>query len=227
VTSQFNETTPVGSWPGPAAAQAWRNRQAGATDSSGRGTYHSGKTVSEHNGVLDIYIHSEGNVRYVAAIIANLGDTYGQRINLCMRADRIPGYKHVFMLWPGTGQGNSHGEIDYPEGKLTPDGVGNAFMHYSPKPASNPKQDAYNTGMSTVGWHVYTIEWDPGSSAQTDDYASFYVDGRLIGRSTGAKVPDGPMHYLMQFETYVAGQALPPPAAGHILIDWITIATPN
>jgi hypothetical protein len=227
VTSQFSETTPVGSWPGPAAAQAWRNRQAGATDSSGRGTYHSGKTVSEHNGVLDIYIHSEGNVRYVAAIIANLGDTYGQRINLCMRADRIPGYKHVFMLWPGTGQGNSHGEIDYPEGKLTPEGVANAFMHYSPKPASNPKQDAYNTGMSTAGWHVYTIEWDPGSSAQSDDYASFYVDGRLIGRSTGAKVPDGPMHYLMQFETYVAGQALPPPAAGHILIDWITIATPN
>jgi beta-glucanase (GH16 family) len=144
-----------------------------------------------------------------------------------MRADRIPGYKHVFMLWPGTGQGNSHGEIDYPEGKLTPEGVANAFMHYSPKPASNPKQDAYNTGMSTAGWHVYTIEWDPGSSAQSDDYASFYVDGRLIGRSTGAKVPDGPMHYLMQFETYVAGQALPPPAAGHILIDWITIATPN
>jgi hypothetical protein len=71
------------------------------------------------------------------------------------------------------------------------------------------------------------MEWNPGSSAQSDDYASFYVDGRLLGRSTGANVPDGPMHYLIQTETYVAGQALPPPASGHILFDWITIATPN
>jgi hypothetical protein len=209
------------------AAQAWRNRQAGANDSSGRGTYHSGKTVSEHNGVLDIYIHSEGSTRYVAAIVANLGDTVGQRISLCMRADAIPGYKLAYLLWPSQGSGNSRGEIDFPEAKLNPGATAYAFMHYDPKPAADPKQDWYNSGAALSAWHTYTIQWHPGSAAsQTDDYASFFVDGRLIGHSTGARVPDGPMHYVMQMETWIGGQ-LPPPAAGHILIDWVTIATPN
>jgi hypothetical protein len=228
VTSTFSETTALGYWPGPVASWDWYNRQAGATDSSGRGTYNSGKTVTEHDGVVDVFVHSEGDTRYVAALVAALGDTVGQRISVCMRADRIPGYKLVFMLWPSGGSGNSLGEIDYPEGRLTPEGVGNAFMHYDPKPATDPKQDWYSSGVSTVDWHVYTIEWNPGSASfQTDDYANFYFDGALIGRSTGALVPDGPMHYLIQIETYIDGQALPAPASGHVLIDWVTISTPG
>jgi hypothetical protein len=224
----FNESTPLGAWPGPIAARDWRSREAGYSDSSGRGTYNSDKTVTEHEGLLDFYIHSEGNNRYVAAPIALLGDTYGQRISVCMRADRIPGYKLAFLLWPGDGDGNSQGEIDYPEGKLVADGTANAFMHYDPKPAGDPNKDAYETNASTADWHLYTIEWHPGSSAnQVDDYAAFYIDGRLIGRSTGSLVPDGPMHYVMQMETYLSGQDLPPPASGHVLIDWVTIATPR
>jgi glycosyl hydrolase family 16 len=227
VTSAFNERVNLGHWPGPVAARDWRNREAGYSDSSGRGTYHSGKTVTEHNGVLDIYVHSEGNTRYVAAPIARIGDTIGQRISLCMRADRIPGYKIAFLLWPADGDGNDRGEIDYPEGKLTSDAVGNAFMHYDPRPGGDPDKDAYSTGTSTANWHTYTIEWNPGSaSSQTDDYTAFFFDGRLIGRSTGRLVPDGPMHYIMQVETYLGGQALPPPAAGHIYVDWVTISTP-
>lgn len=35
------------------------------------------------------------------------------------------------------------------------------------------------------------------------------------------------MQYLVQIETYVDGQPLPPPASGHILIDWVTISTPG
>jgi hypothetical protein len=228
LTSTFSESTPLGRWPGPVAARDWFARQAGAQDSSGRGTYHAGKTVSEHNGLLDIFLHSEGSSRYVAALLPRLGDTVGQRINICLRADRIPGYKLVFILWPDRGEGNQRGEIDWPEGRLTPDGTAHAFMHYDPKPAGDPNQDAFDSGVSTVGWHRYTLEWNPGSaSTQADDVCSFYLDGRLIGRSTGPLVPDGPMHYVMQFETYLEGQALPAPASGHILIDWVTIATPS
>ena len=228
VISNFSESTALGNWPGPVAARDWRNRQAGYRDSSGRGTYNSGKTVTEHDGVLDVYIHSEGDTRYVAAPIPLLGDTYGQRISLCMRADHIPGYKIAFLLWPGTGDGNQHGEIDFPEGRLIPGATGNAFMHYDPKPAGDPNKDAYSTGMPTTEWHVYTMEWNPGSAAsQIDDYAAFYFDGVLIGQSTGAMVPDGPMHYVMQMETYLAGQELPAPASGHIFVDWVTISTPG
>jgi hypothetical protein len=221
VTSNFSETTPLGRWPGPVAAQDWRSRTAGYRDSSGRGIYHSGKTVSEHDGLLDVWVHSEGGVRYVAAPIPKIGDTVGQRISLCMRADYIPGYKIAFMLWPDLGPGNFHGEIDYPEGKLLPSGVGNAFMHYDPKPASGRAQDAYSTGQSLVNWHVYTVEWDPGRNV-----ASFLFDGRLIGRSAGARVPNGPMHYIMQIETYMSGQALPAAAGGHLQVDWVTIEVP-
>ena len=227
VASTFDEGTALGSWPGPVAARDWRSRQAGASDSSGRGTYDSDRTVTEHDGVLDVYVHSEGGTRYVAAIVALLGDTLGQRISVCMRADRIPGYKLAFLLWPSDGNGNDQGEIDFPEGQLTPDGVGNAFMHYDPKPNGDPNKDAYSTGTSTADWHLYTIEWNPGSqSTQDDDYTAFLFDGVLIGLSTGALVPDGPMHYVMQIETYLSGQPLPPPAEGHVLIDWVTISTP-
>ena len=103
VTSTFDETTPLGAWPGPIAAQAWFARQAGANDSSGRGTYDANRTVTEHDGVVDVFIHSEGIRRYVAALVAAIGDTVGQRITICMRADRIPGYKLAFLLWPGQG----------------------------------------------------------------------------------------------------------------------------
>jgi len=228
VSSTFSETTRLGSWPGPIAERDWHSRLAGYRDSSGRGIYNSAKTVSEHDGLLDIWIHSEGGQRYVAAPIPKLGDTFGQRISVCMRADRIPGYKLAFLLWPDEGPGNHHGEINFPEGKLTPTGEAFGFMHYDPKPSSGKQQDAYNTRTSSVDWHRYTLEWDPGAAgSQSDDYVAFYLDGRLVGRSTGAEVPDGPMHYIMQIETYLAGQELDGHPEGHVQLDWVTIDVPT
>lgn len=223
VTSQFSEETPLGSWPGPVAARDWRNRPAGWHDSSGRGTYDSGRTVSEADGLLDIYIHSEGATRYVAALLPLLGDTSGQRISMCMRADVIPGYKVAYLLWPSNGPGNYHGEVDFPEARLDAGTTAHAFMHYDPKPASGRNQDGYDSGASIHQWHVYTMEWNPQGATP---YAAFYLDGRLVGRST-AYVPQGPMHYVLQNETLPAGLELPPPAAGHVQIDWVTIDTPS
>ena len=228
VRSTFSETTALGAWPGPVAAQDWRSRPDGSRDSSGRGIYDSSKTVSEHDGLLDIWIHSEGERRYVAAPIPTIGDTVGQRISMCMRADRIPGYKLAFLLWPDQGPGNHHGEIDFPEGKLTPTGTAHAFVHFDPKAVGENQRDAYDSGTSTVDWHQYVLEWDPGSAgSQTDDQVAFYLDGRLVGRTTGVAVPDGPMHYVMQIETYLAGQPLPDHAQGHVLVDWVTIDVPK
>lgn len=223
VTSQFSEETPLGSWPGPVAALDWRNRPAGWQDSSGRGTYDSGRTVSERDGLLDVYIHSEGSTRYVAALLPLLGDTYGQRISICMRTEPIPGYKVAYLLWPDDGPGNYHGEVDFPEARLEDGTTAHAFMHYDPKPASGRDQDGYDSGANIHQWHVYTMEWNPQASTP---YAAFYVDGRLVGRST-SYVPEGPMHYVLQNETLPAGVELPPPSAGHVLIDWVTIDTPS
>ncbi len=180
IASSFDEVTALGSWPGPIAAKSWKNRQRGP-DSSGRGTYDSSKTVSEHDGLLDVWVHSEGDRRYVAAPVSNIGATVGARISICMRADAIPGYKIAFLLWPTEGSGNSMGEIDFPEAQLKPSATAHAFMHYAPEPPSDPKQDPYDSGASLQEWHSYTIEWNPRAS---QPYVKFFADGRLIGHST-------------------------------------------
>ena len=234
VTSTFSETTPMGAWPGPVAARDWRNRQAGARDSSGRGIYDSSKTVTEANGVLDIWLHSEvagrprvhdpNGQRYVAAPVAAMGPQLGQRISICMRGDVIPGYKLAYLLWPTEGTGNSLGEIDFPEARLIgPPASAKAFMHYAPKPASGKLQDAFESGASLQQWHTYTMEWNPRAATP---YVSFSVDGQPLGRSTQF-VPRVPMLYIMQMETFVDGQALPPGAEGHVQVDWITIDLPS
>jgi hypothetical protein len=226
MSDTFSENIPLGQWglkggtwerPGG----NWRARPAGWKDSSGRGTYNSPKTTSQHDSLLDVWIHSEGDTRYVAAPISLVGDTLGQRVSLCMRSDVIPGYKLAFLLWPSLGTGNERGEIDYPEGKLSGgSATAHAFMHYDPKPASGKSQDAFDSGVALQQWHTYTMAWHPQAS-----YVEFYLDGRLFGRSTNY-VPRAPMHYIMQMETYMAGQPLPPPAAGHLLVDWVTIDVP-
>ena len=227
MSDSFNENIPLGEW-GKVGGRwefpggMWRARPAGYKDSSGRGTYNSPKTTSQHDGLLDVWIHSEGSTRYVAAPIPLVGDTHGQRISLCMRADQIPGYKIAFLLWPSNGPGNYHGEINFPEGRLLTTASAHAFMHYDPKPADGKNQDAYDTNTAVMSWHVFTMEWHPGRH-----YAAFYLDGQLVGRSERPEVPNGPMHYVMQMETYMSGQELPPPAAGHVLVDWFTIDVPN
>jgi hypothetical protein len=234
VTSTFSETRARGTWPGPVAAAAWKNRAAGARDSSGRGTYDSSRTVSESNGLLDIWIHSETDARrgvhdpagkrYVAAVVSKLPPMKGARITICMRADVIPGYKLAYMLWPSEGNGNQLGEIDYPETRLIgPPATSHAFMHYAPKPSSGRHQDFYDTRVSIQGWHAYTIEWNPRAP---QPYAAFYLDGRLIGVST-RYIPTVAMNLILQHETFVSGQALPPPAQGHVQIDWVTIDVPT
>jgi hypothetical protein len=227
VSDTFSENIPLGQWgrDGGAWEQPgghWRARPDGWKDSSRRGTYSSPKTTSQHDSLMDIWVHSEGVTRYVAAPISLVGDTLGQRISICMRADVIPGYKLAFLLWPSQGSGNERGEIDFPEGKLNGgSATARAFMHYDPRPSSGREQDAYDTGVALQGWHTYTVAWRPQSGT-----TEFFVDGRLFGRST-QYVPRGPMHYIMQVETYMAGQVLPPPASGHVLVDWVTIEVPR
>lgn len=227
MADSFAEDIPLGEWGKPGGTWEfpggmWRARPAGWLDSSGRGTYNSMKTTSQHDGLLDVWVHSEGSTRYVAAPIPLVGDTTGQRITLCMRADEIPGYKVAFLLWPNQGPGNYHGEINFPEGRLLTSASAHAFMHYDPKPSSGKVQDAYDTNQAVQQWHAMTIEWNPWTQT-----VSFLEDGRLVGRSQSAEVPDGPMHYVMQIETYLASDPLPPPAAGHVLVDWFAIDVPN
>ena len=226
MSDSFSKDISRGQWGKPGGRHEhpsgkWLARAAGAKDTSGRGTYNTMKTTSQHNGLLDVWIHTENGTRYVAAMRPRIEERRAMRVSVCMRAEVIPGYKVVYMLWPTTGQGNSNGEIDYPEAKLNLTSTANAFMHYDPEPQSGKFQDWYDADVSLQRWHTYTMKWHAGR-----DYVTFHVDGRRIGRSEGPKVPDGPMIYIMQHETWPQG-SLPGHASGHILVDWITIDIPS
>jgi Glycosyl hydrolases family 16 len=226
MSDSFRTDIALGQWGKPGGRHEnpggkWLARAAGTRDTSGRGTYNTMKTTSQHHGLLDVWIHSEGRTRYVAAIRPKLRERRAMRVSVCLRADAIPGYKVVYMLWPTEGPGNYHGEIDYPEAKLNSTSTANAFMHYDPEPRTGKFQDWYDTGVRLQRWHTYTMKWHGGR-----DYVTFHVDGRRIGRSEGGRVPDGPMIYIMQMETWPQG-SLPAPASGHILVDWVTIDVPS
>jgi hypothetical protein len=226
MSDSFRTDIALGQWGKPGGRHEhpsgkWLARRAGARDTSGRGVYNTLKTTSQHNGLLDVWIHSEGATRYVAAMRPKLDGRRSMRVSVCLRADVIAGYKLVYMLWPTEGHGNSNGEIDYPEAKLNSSSTANAFMHYDPKPTGGKTQDWYDSGVRLQRWHTYTMRWHARR-----DYVTFHVDGRRIGRSDGPKVPDGPMIYIMQHETWPNG-ALPAPDSGHILVDWITIDVPS
>jgi hypothetical protein len=226
MSDSFSEDIALGEW-GKVGGKwqypggKWRARAAGATDTSGRGVYDSPRTTSQHDGLLDVWIHSENGTRYVSAPIPLLGDRRAQRIRLCMRADQIPGYKIAFMLWPKDGPGNYRGEIDFPENKLLRSSDAMGFMHYDPKPSSGKDQDWFDGGVNVQGWHVYTIKWRASTNS-----LSLFVDGHRIGHARKSVVPSGAMHYIMQMETYTSG-SLPAPGSGHVKVDWFTIDVPN
>ena len=66
---------------------------------------------------------------------------------------------------------------------------------------------------------------DISATAVRFDVNSMWVDlsdGRTIGVSR-TRVPDTPMHLIIQAETYTDGTIPPPRAAGNFQIDWLAV----
>jgi hypothetical protein len=196
-------------------------------DSSGRGTYCWSKTTSEHDGVLDIWLHTEnpgqtsrthvgsGSVNYVSAPLAQLGRQCVQDIHLVAKYPELPGRKIAHLLW-NTGT-NINGEEDFPEGKLAGgDDRGIAVHHYY----GTGGQRAWSLHTRLQDWHLYTIRFHC-DNPRGSGFVEFWFDGQLIGRSTDRIPPDG-MWWVAQIETYLKGQAIPEPdGQGHVYFDKI------
>ena len=140
-----------------------------------------------------------------------------------IRADRMVGYKGVPLLWPLAGDRMLNGEIDSPESDFNNvDGAGNpstpmAFMNRVN--ATGPDdQDWYPTpaGTSWQDWHTYVVEWVPGVSV------TYYIDGVRFGHST-SRVPNTPMHLVMQFETTLYGFVPDSTVRGYVQIAWLAV----
>jgi beta-glucanase (GH16 family) len=215
-TDDFTTNVATGSFPA-AVSGKWGAYSDGWKDTSKFGTYMPSKVISVHDGVMDLNVRTENGDPMVSAPVPKVngatgaeGQLYG-RYSVRFKSDSMPGYKMAWLLWPDTYNWND-GEIDFPEAGL--DGAMTGFMHYRNNPAS---QDWYKSAATVNSWHTATIEWSPAS-------VRFLLDDAVVGTSTDTtKIPNTPMHWVLQTETDITDRAPAANVAGHLLIDWVSV----
>jgi hypothetical protein len=215
---------PIGGFPGPLYAAKWSSNYIdGTPDTAGqiyksKSGYYPSKVLSIHDGVLDMYLHSEKGVSMGAApapkVVENQprpfnGQLYG-RYSVRFKAEAPSGFKTAWLLWPDSGKWPLDGEIDFPEGDLS----GNFFAAMHGAEPSGSVIDVFETGSSYSAWHIATTEWSPGR-------VEFFLDGRSVGVSKTA-IPNKSMHYLLQTESCLPTCPLTG-VSGHVYIDWVAI----
>ncbi|WP_411374057.1 glycoside hydrolase family 16 protein [Arthrobacter sp. MPF02] len=180
--------------------------------------YFPSKVLSVHDGLLDMYLHSENGVSMGAAPSPKFAgmnqwpynsQLYG-RYSVRFKADSLPGFKVAWLLWPVSKNWPQDGEIDFPEGDLSK--VVYAALHGVT--SEGHKFDVFRPEVPFTTWHVATTEWSPGR-------IEFFLDGKSIGVAT-SMVPDKPMRYLLQTESCLTGCPAPD-TRGHVYVDWVSI----
>jgi hypothetical protein len=198
----------------------------GWPDTTGEGVQTPG-IISASGGNLLVHMQTVNGVHEVAAFCpalpgslsntsyGNLGDLLGMRYSFSIRADKMAGYKGVPLLWPLSEKWPRDGEIDAPESDFTAQPA--AFMHHQSGTGPND-EDYYNTpaGTSWQDWHTYTIEWVPG--VRVDGW----IDGVHWIHDT-TRIPNTPMHLVMQFETSTDGVVPAASTQGNVQIAWLQV----
>jgi hypothetical protein len=218
---------PIGGFPGPAYGARWSaNYFDGTPDTAAqqvpkterKSGYYPSKVLSVHDGVLDMFLHSENGVAMGAAPSPIFGGatqrpwnslTYG-RYSVRFKADALAGFKLAWLLWPDSKQWPQDGEIDFPEGDLSR--VIYAALHYVGPDGHH--FDVFRPNVPFGAWHTATTEWSPGR-------IEFFLDGRSIGVTTTG-IPFKPMHYILQTESCSTTCPLPE-TSGHVEVDWVAI----
>jgi beta-glucanase (GH16 family) len=222
----FSQDVPLGQFP-EAVSSKWWAYPAGWKDTSKKGVYDPHRVLSVHNGVLDYFIHSENGVHYVAAPIPRLpgtaggltstpsGQLYG-RYSVRYRSTSLRGYKIAWLLWPDSKAFPRDGEIDFPEGDLDVNLISGYVHHQNGRTSWD--QTTFHAWASPTEWHTATTEWLPGG-------VTYYLDGQVVGR-VHTRVPDTPMHWVLQAETNTDGNPVPDSVAGSVQVDWVSVWAP-
>ncbi|WP_240341940.1 glycoside hydrolase family 16 protein [Arthrobacter sp. Alg241-R88] len=211
--SRWHETYKDGTPDTHAQAQEKGQRNSG---------YYPSKVLSVHNGVLDMFLHSENGVsmgaapspRFAGATVPPYNSQLYGRYSVRFKADALPGYKVAWLLWPVSKQWPQDGEIDFPEGDLST--VIYAALH-GIRDGSH-QFDVFRPNVPFTDWHVATTEWSPGR-------IEFFLDGKSIGVAT-SMVPNKPMRYILQTESCLTGCPAPQ-TSGHVYVDWVAIWARN
>ena len=218
----FTQHVPLGSFPAAVASTWGRSYPDGSKDTSTNGTNMPSKVVSIANGMMNLHLHTEQGVHMVATPVPTIpgapgsdgGLLYGRYV-IRFRADAVLGYKLAVLLWPDNGVWPLDGEIDFPEANLTSTLWG--VVHYQGA-TSGSDTALFNSQVTPTGWHTATLTWLPTG-------VTLQLDGRTVG-TTMTRIPDTPMHLVIQSETWTGG---PPPAnsaSGNVQIDWLAVYKP-
>jgi hypothetical protein len=226
-TDDFTADVPLGSFP-EAVSSKWTAYPYPWSGTPASGTYDPERTVSVHGGMMDIWLHTEtmnGTAAHlIAAVVPKINgpgvdsdQLYGRYV-IRYKTDRFGYYHASWLLWPKSETWPADGEIDFPEADFDSKST-SAFMHWQ-NGTSGGSQDAYATSSPMYGaWHTAVIEWLP-------DRCRFLLDGKVIGTST-SRVPDTPMHWVIQNGVSSSEPAPPDSAQGHVYVDWVAVYRPS
>ncbi|ROP66023.1 glycoside hydrolase family 16 protein [Curtobacterium sp. ZW137] len=198
--ASFVETFDTDAATGQVAAaypQSWQPYPDGTS-----GIYAPSKTVSVHDGVMDVTLGNGSGTAGTFGSVAGAWGHVGGSFSVRAKATGGDGNGAAFMLWPTSGTW-SDGEIDFPEGNF--EDVPSAFQH-SMVPGQEADRAQVGTGVSWRDWHTYTVDWVPGKSV------TYSVDGTVLETLT-KDVPTTPHRYMFQVGNWGA--------SGHLLIDWV------
>jgi hypothetical protein len=229
-TEDFREPAPPGSWDDctvaafrcgalpPAYRDRWWAFLEGWTDNAS-GLYSPARVISVSGGAMDLFLHSVGSTHLAAAPVplihgpaGPLGQLYG-RYAVRFRSDSLHGYKLAWLLWPDSEVWPRDGEIDFPEGNL--DGPIEAYLHRRDAAEGNDAA-GFASGVGLSGpWHTAVIEW-------TSESVVFLLDGRVVG-ATRERIPNTPMHWVLEATTTLDGYEPADETAGHVRIDWVAV----
>jgi hypothetical protein len=216
----FTGSVPLGRFPA-AVRSTWRGTyRDGTLDTAKTGAYMPTQVVSIGHGLLNIHLHTSHGVPLGAALVPTIpgatgrggGQRYGRYV-VRFRTDPVPGYKIAMLLWPDSGVWPRDGEIDFPEGNLN--SVVTGYVHHQNGTSTLDEDNFATPVLAAHRWHTAAINWTPGR-------VTLQLDGRTIGVSR-TRVPDTPMHLVIQAETYTDGTIPPPGAAGNVQIDWLAV----
>jgi hypothetical protein len=178
-------------------SQAWQPYPDGTS-----GIYEPSKTVSVHDGVMDVQLGGAGAAGTFGSVAGAWGHVGGS-FSVRAKATGGDGNGAAFMLWP-TSNVWSDGEIDFPEGNF--ESSPQAFQH-SMTPGQEAERVQVDSGVSWRDWHTYTVDWDPGKSV------TYSVDGTVL-RTITQDVPTTPHRFMFQTGNWGA--------SGNLLIDWVS-----
>lgn len=198
-STDFAVAVPLGQFPGAVGSQ-WGAYPSPWPDTATQrgyavhGYYDPATTTWISGGYMHIRMwRGTGNIHSAAVYPKVASDVkYGRFIEVVRVSQVTQGYKSAHLLWPVNNAYSN--EVDFPENEwsISP----SAYVHYGADDSLS-----FATNVRWSDWHTYEIRWQP-------NLLSFYVDGKLVGRTTRG-VPNVNMSWIIQNESALYGPSAP------------------